>query len=195
MAEKIDPQVVLAFVKSEVEIMVSTIRDKGGKRFGKAFGLAGAMVALAYFGLYSPPQAKMKKLQREIDKAKAMSEAGGQYKDIRDQLGAAYSHLPQMKDREQWLSNAMIDSLRADNLTPDSFKPVSENELSGLIFQSSTVQLTLRFEQFYDWLMRLEGAKPLMHVQSFDVQKKPEQLSWNGVTCEVTTVIPKRRFN
>jgi type II secretory pathway component PulM len=195
MAEKIDPQVVIALVKSEVEIMVSTIRDKGGKRFGKAFGFAGVMVALAYFGLYSPPQKKIGRLQREIDKAKAMSEAGGQYKDIRDQLAAAYAQVPQMKDREQWLSNAMIDSLRADNLTPDSFKPVSENELSGLIFQSSTVQLTIKFEQFYDWLMRLEGARPLMHVASFDVQKKPEALGWNGVTCEVTTVIPKRRFN
>lgn len=195
MADKIDPQVVIAAVRSEVETLYNTLKDKGAKRFGRAFGIAGIMVAAAYMGVYLPPQKKIARLAREIEKAKAMSESGGQYKDLRDQLATVYSALPQMKDREQWLSNAMIDSLRADNLTPDSFKPISESEMSGLIFQNSSVVLTIKFDELYAWLIRLEGAKPMMHVQAIDIQKRPDQIGVNGVNCEVTTVIPKQRYN
>lgn len=192
---QIDPKVVLEAVKTELTTVVNTLKDKGAKRFGKAIGMAVTMVFLAYAGFYAPPQKKLAVLGKNIDKARAMSEAGGRYKELRDQLTAAYSYMPQMKDRDQWLSNAMIDSLRADNLTPDNFKPVQESEQLGLIFQNEQVSLTVKFEDMYAWLIRLEGAKPLMHVQTLDVQKKVDQAGMTGVNCEVTTVIPKQRLN
>ena len=195
MNTKIDWQLLMKTARLEFDLVAGVVREKGPKRFGKAFGLAGLCAALAYFGLYKHPQKKMMQLTLELDKLKAMSEAGAQYKEIRDQLEAAYAALPQIDDRDQWLSNALMDSLRSKGLTPDSVKPVGETENNGLIFQTSTVELTMRFEELYVLLAAIESNRPLMHVLSLDVQKKAEPLGKNMAGISVTTVIPKKRLN
>jgi len=195
MAKDIDLSVYLAVVKAEAYLLLNTINDKGAKRFGKAFGLAALMIAGAYFGVYLPPQKKISRLQKEIDAARAMSEAGTAYQELRTQLMGSYGTLPHLKDQQQWLSNAMIDSLRADGLTPETFRPVTEIEASGLIFQTSYVQLSLKFSDVYAWLVRLEGATPLMHVSNIDIQKKSDMIGWNSVAASVMTAIPRKRFN
>lgn len=191
----IDLMVYVSAVKSEADLLITTIRDKGAKRFAKAFAMSAALVAAAYFGVYSPPQAKISRLQREIDAARAMSEAGAQYQELRSQLAGSYGSLPLLKDQQQWLSSSMIDSLRADGLVPESFRPVVESEGSGLIFQTSTVLLTLKFNDLYAWLTRLESAQQLMHISILEVTKKPDLSGFNSVSCSVMTAIPKKRFN
>ena len=195
MTKTINMKLVLAVVKDEADVVVNTLRDKGPKRFAKVFALSGACMALAYFGVYRPPQEKILRLTREIAKTRAMFEAGAQYKDLREQLSVAYAALPQMPERDQWLASSLMESLRAESLTPDLIRPANETEASGLIFQLSGIEQTVGFGEFHRWLMRLERAKPLMHVHSIDMNKKLEPLGMNGVLCEVMTVIPKKRFN
>lgn len=191
----IDVLELLGPVKTEAELVFATIRRRGAKRFGKALGIAGIFVAVAYYGIYKPPQDKISRLQKEIDTARAMSESGTAYQELRGQLASSYGSLPNMKDQQHWLSNSMIDSLRADNLTPELFRPVAEMEADGLIFQTSTVQLTIKFSDLYTWLMRLESAKPLMHISSLDIAKKADMIGWNVVGASVMTAIPKKRYN
>ena len=195
MIKKIDWKPLMKTAQAEFDLVVGIVREKGGKRFSKAFGLAGICVVISYFGIYKYPRNKAALLTYELDKARAMSDVGAQYKEIRDQLGASYAILPQMTDRDQWLSNAMMDVLRAKGLTPDSVRPVGEAQANELIFQTSTIELTIRFEELYALLTRLESNRPLMHIQNLDVQKKAEPLGSNTATISVTTVIPKKRFN
>lgn len=192
---QIDPQIYLNAIKAEANLVITTLRHKGAKQFGKAFALAGAMIAAAYFGVYKPPQDKISRLTAKIAAAKAMSESGAAYQDARTKLVASYGTLPQLKDQKQWLSNAMIDSLRADNLTPEMFRPISEEETNGIIYQTSNVMITVPFNELYAWLIRLEGATPLMHVSSVEVTKKPDMIGWNNVSVAVKTAIPKKRYN
>ena len=193
--QQLDLNVYFGKVKAEAELLLTTIRDKGVKRFGKAFGMGAVLVAAAYFAVYKPPQNKISRLQREIDAARAMSESGAAYQDLRNQLAGSYGTLPHLTDQKQWLSNAMIDSLRADGLTPENFRPVVETEASGLIFQTSTVVLTIKFTDVYAWLLRLEGATPLMHVSNLEIGKKSDMVGFNMVNASVMTAIPKKRFN
>ncbi|MDX6768470.1 MAG: type 4a pilus biogenesis protein PilO [Elusimicrobiota bacterium] len=195
MAQNIDLKPLVALAQAELDMVLSTVREKGGKRFGKAFALAGVMVVLAYAGLYAPPKKKSARLQSEIDAARQLSEFGTQYKDLRDQLASGYAQLPTMKEKEQWLSNSVYDSLKAEGLAPETFQPVREQEQAGLIFQASNITMPARFAEFYAWLTRLEGAKPLMHLQSVDLNKKSDAVGLNTVQAEIVTVIPKRRFN
>lgn len=182
-------------VKAEFELVYQTVKDKGGKRFGKAFGLAGIMIVIAYGGIYAPPKKKLSRLDRDIASAKAMFDSGGQFKELRDSLTASYSRLPPLKDRAQWLGNATMDSLRAEGITPEAIKPMTENDMKGLVFQSQPVQLTAKFSEFYAWLLRLESAKPLMHLQGAEISKKDDRIGHNSVNCIVTTVVPTRRLN
>lgn len=195
MAQNIDLKPYVALVQAEFDLLLSTMREKGGKRFGKAIGLSIAMVALAYMGVYAPPKKKLARLQSEIDTARALSENGARYKELRDQLAASYAVLPLMTDKEMFLSNAVIDSLKAESLTPETFQPVREQEQAGLIFQNSSIVMPAKFMEFYAWIQRLEGAKPLMHLQSVNLSKKSETIGLNTVQAEIMTVIPKKRYN
>ncbi|PIR18872.1 MAG: hypothetical protein COV48_05105 [Elusimicrobia bacterium CG11_big_fil_rev_8_21_14_0_20_64_6] len=191
----IDIQVYLNAVKTEAQLVVATVKDKGGKRFGKAFGMSAVMIVVAYFGIYNPPQSKISRLNKEIETARTMSESGATYKDIRGQLMGSYGDLPLMKDRQQWLSNAVIDSLRAEDLTPEMFRPVVETEADGLIFQTSAVQISLKFDEVYRWIQRLEGATPLMHVELIEISKKSSGAPGvNTVSASIVTTIPKMRY-
>jgi type II secretory pathway component PulM len=194
MAPKFDVKKAAEAVIEEASIVIGTLKEKGAKRFGRTLAVAGGVVAGAYVLVYLPPQQKSARLQAEIDRAKMMSEYGGKFKDLRDQVNLAYAGLPALSDREQWLSNSVRDSLLVGGLDPENFTPVREQELNGLIFQLSTVSLTLRFSEFYDWLLRVENAKPLMHVQSVTLSKIGTKLGYNAATCDISTVIPKKRF-
>jgi type II secretory pathway component PulM len=195
MAQNIDLKPYADAAKAELEMVMATVKEKGSKRFGKAFGIAGIMVFLAYAGVYAPPKKKAARLQSEIDAARKLSEFGARYKDLRDQLAAIYVQLPDTKDREMFLSNAVIDSLKAEGLAPETFAPVREQEAAGLVFQTSNIAMPVRFGEFYSWLVRLETAKPLMHLQNVELSKKTDLLGINTATAEIGTVIPKRRFN
>lgn len=195
MAQDIDLKPYVAMAQAELDLVVSTLREKGSKRFGKVLAIAGIMVFLAYAGLYLPPRKKAARLQAEIDAARTLSEFGVRYKELRDQLALSYRQLPLMSDREVFLSNAVIDSLKAEGLTPETFQPVREQEQSGLVFQVSNIAMPAKFNAFYSWLVRLESAKPLMHLQAVSLDKKADAVGHNNVQAQITTVIPKKRFN
>jgi hypothetical protein len=192
--KNIDLNLYVSAVTEEINIVIGTLKEKGTERFGRALGGAIFLVFAAYVGVYLPPQKKSARLQAQIDHAKQLADYGSQFKDLRDQLNGAYNGLPALNDREQWLSNSVRDSLLVGGLEPESFTPVKEVELSGLVFQTSSVVLTLRFSEFYDWVLRIENAKPLMHMNSVDLNKKADKIGYNGATCDITTVIPKMRF-
>jgi hypothetical protein len=193
--KNIDLNAYVAVISEEVSIVVGTLKEKGAKRFGRALGGAAFFVFAAYMGLYMPPQRKSALLQAQIDKAKEMADYGMKFKDLRDQVNGAYAGLPSLADREQWLSNSVRDSLLIGSLEPENFTPVTESEINGLIFQTSSITLTLRFSEFFDWLLRLENAKPLMHMSSVDLMKIGDRIGYNKATCVVSTVIPAKRFH
>ena len=194
MAAKIDLNVYVSAVTEEVSIVVGTLKEKGAKRFGRALGAAAGIVIVAYMFIYMPPQKKSALLQSQIDKAKMLSDYGTKFKAARDQVNGAYAGLPSLADREQWLSNSVRDSLLVGNLEPENFTPVKESEVNGLIYQTSSISLTLRFSDFFDWLLRIENAKPLMHMNSVDLGKKADRIGFNTASCDISTVIPKKRF-
>lgn len=194
-APKIDPNVYVAAISEEISIVAVTLKEKGAERFARALGGALFLVFTAYAGIYMPPQKKSARLQAQIDHAKMLADYGAQFKDLRDQLNGAYNGLPALNDREQWLANSVRDSLLVGGLEPENFAPVKESELNGLVFQSSSVTLTLRFSEFFDWLLRVENAKPLMHMNSVDLVKKADKIGFNAATCEISTVIPMKRFH
>lgn len=190
----------LEIVLREGEIVLSTMRDKGAKRFGRAFATAGFLIFGSYMLLYRPPQSKSEKLDAQIKNAKMMHEYGDKYALLRDQLVGAYGRLPSVNDREQWLSNSVRALLDAGKLDTEDFKPTHESEKNGLIFQMSSVSMNLRFSDFYSLVLRIESAKPIMHLQRADVNKKTDILDTQSIglaltSCDISTVIPKKRLD
>jgi hypothetical protein len=184
----------------EGETVLSTLRDKGAKRFGRAFASAGFLVFGSYMLLYRPPQSKSEKLDAQIKTAKMMHDYGEQYTLLRDQLVGAYGRLPNVNDREQWLSNSVRALLDAGKLETEDFKPTRESEKNGLIFQTSSITMNLRFSDFYGLVLRVESAKPIMHLQRVDLDKKTDVTDTKSIgvalaNCDIATVIPKKRLD
>ncbi len=198
MAEPIDLKKFSDLAVKEIELVFGTFRDKGAKRFGRTFALAGIMIAASYMLVYRPPQNKSDKLEAQIAHAKQIFDYGEKYKALREQAVAAYSRLPSPTDRPQWLANSTRALLEAGNLQSDNFGPSDETEHNGLVFQSAMISFDAHFSDVYGVLLRAENARPLMHIQRIDMAKlprsDPDDAGIAHIDCDISTVIPIKRF-
>jgi type II secretory pathway component PulM len=179
--------------QQEVSMVISTLRDRGRERFTRTFGIGVLAVFFSYWFVYQPPLKKLAGLQRKIDAAKAAATYADQFKDLRDRLNALYNQLPPLTGRDRWLTNAVLESMKAENIMSDSIVPPSEEEENGFVMQRISVSIQLKFADLMSWLNRIEATRPLLHVGSVEMGKKDEPLGANGVSVEIGTVIPTRK--
>ena len=190
---KIDFAKLAAFVQSEANLVVGAVREKGGRYFQRPFAVAGAIIGVSYL-VYLQPISRQAHIEAALNAAKATEQYNDQYKDIHDTLYSLYRQLPLIKDRDQFLFNALIDSLKEENIVSDSLKPPSEDENATLIYQTVTMTSRLKFSEFISWLSRIESAKPTLRVVHFDLSKQVDQIGQNNVSCSIVTIIPKVRY-
>ncbi len=184
---------LLQKAQQEVSMVVSTLKDRGRERFTRTFGIGALAIFFSYWFVYLPPGKKLLGLQRKIDAAKAAATYADQFKDLRDRLNILYGQLPPVTGRDRWLTNAVLDSMKAENIMSDSIVPPAEDEENGFVMQRITVTIQLKFSDLISWLNRIEGTKPLLHIGSVSMTKKDEPLGANGVNVEIGTVIPTKK--
>lgn len=189
---KLDMAVVGAWmqaIQSEIQIVSATLRDKGRKRFDRPLVTGLALVAGSYYLLYMPPQQKLSTLERRIETARATATNADTYKELRDQLRSIYAVLPKPKDKDRFLTEAVIETLKAEGLVSESIKPPDEQVQDSLAFQKVLVTAEVPFTSLVAWLARLEASKPFLHVNSLTLQKSknPGQAS---ITVGLSTIVP-----
>jgi type II secretory pathway component PulM len=190
---EIDGSRLSAIAKAEARIVFSTLREKGARYFQRVLAISIGSLAISYL-IFTHPQGRRQSLERRLGAAKATSEYADQYKEIHTQLLALYRNLPALKDRDGLLLNALVDSLKAESITPDALKPANEEETGNLIYQSVTMSSTIPFSEFVSWLSRIENAKPSMQVTQMSLTKRSDPIGVNAVACTIYTIIPKGRF-
>ncbi len=183
----------LALFQSEILVVQAAFREKGLRRFLRPIAIGAGSVALCYAALYSPPAKKMASLQKRIETARRTAQHADQYKALRDRLNQVYAQLPALRQRQSWLADALIDTMKARGIIADSISPPEEDERSGLVFQRIQVATQLRFQDLMAWLARIEETKPLLHVNNLEVGKRPLPLGRNNVTVGLSTIVPVRR--
>ncbi|MBI5629466.1 MAG: hypothetical protein HY921_01135 [Elusimicrobia bacterium] len=180
----------LESARNEARIINSTIRERGLNRFLRPILFGGIIVYICYSMVYQKPGRQLAGLNKKIEASRATSQYADNYKTLRDRLGEVRALLPTVKERDRWLTGAILDSMRSGNILADSILPPDEVEQSGLVFQKVSVSLELKFPDLVAWLSRMEDAKPLMHIASFDLSKKADRPGRNGVNCTIATIIP-----
>lgn len=183
---------MVAFLQSEVSFIQTTLKDKGSNRFSRPLALGAIIVLFSYWFIYSPPIKKLQGLNGRLRTARATAEYADQYKTIRERLFSLYELLPLPAGPS--LTETLVDSLKAESIVADSLQPPAVAESAGMIFQSVSVTMTLKFSELTTWLLRIEEAKPRLHVSSLSIKKKTDALGKNEVTAVLTMVIPKERF-
>ena len=176
-------------VQTELQQVSATIRDKGFKRFQRGAIIAGIVVLSSYRLLYLPPATKLDGLQQHIDKAKSMSQVSASYREVRSQLRSVYAILPAPADKDHFLVDAVVESLKAEGLTSDSIRPPEETAEANMTSQRLQISLDLRFPDLVGWLARIEASKPLLHVYSLNINKS-RRLGYCSAQIGVGTLIP-----
>jgi type II secretory pathway component PulM len=176
-------------VQGEIQQISGTIRDKGFKRFHRAALIAGVAVLASYRLLYVPPATKLDGLQQRIDKARSMSQIAASYREVRAQLKSIYAQLPAPADKDHFLVDAVVESLKAEGLTSESIRPPEENLEANMTSQRLQISLDLRFPDLVGWLARIEASRPLLHVYSLNVNKS-RRLGYCTAQVGIGTLIP-----
>mgnify|MGYP001564275331 CR=1 FL=1 len=180
---------LLLDMRNELQLVANTLKDKGARRFQRPLIIGAAIIFGAYYLLYLPPQKKLNGLQRKIESAKAASASTEAFKGAREQLLKTYAAMPTINDKDRFLTQAVVETLRAESLTSDSIHPPEENSESSLHYQKITVALQLRFSEMLGWLARLEASKPFLHISSLDLRKS-KRLGYCDVQAGISTIVP-----
>lgn len=176
-------------VQAELTMISTVLRDKGFKRFERPLLIGGGLAFASYYLLYLPPTRKMDGLERRLQNARSMAEVADSYKDIRKRLQEVYATLPKTKDKDHFLVEAVVESLKAEGLTSDSIKPPDEVPDSNLIFQRLTISAEVRFPDLVAWLARVEASRPLLHVYSLEITKS-RRLGYCMAQVGIGTIVP-----
>lgn len=179
-------------VQNEIQMISATIKEKGSNRFFRPIVICVTFIFGAYNFVYLPPVSKIKQLQRRIDAARATAQFSDSYKDLNGQLDAAFGKLPTVKERERWLADTLLETLKAEGLISDSIVPPEEATSHGLAEQRVQVVLTAKFSETYALVRHIEALKPAMHIANIDITKG-DRLEMNQVNVTVGTMIPIAR--
>lgn len=192
---RLDPAALGALLESlqgEIQMVSSTFREKGTNRFVRPVVLGAFIVGVSYAYVYSPPLKKMKKLDKTITAAKATSIHADRYKEMRERLLNIYAQLPSREGRATWLTDTVVESMKAENVISDSIQPPDETRQSRFIAQKVTVTARLKFSEVFAWLYRLEAVKPQLQLSTLEINKSVEEIGLNQVICGVSVAIPER---
>jgi hypothetical protein len=187
---EIDLNAILEKVQGEISFVNSTLKDKGSNRFSRPLAIGGFLVFGAYWFVYTPPAKKLEGLTRRIDTAKATAQFADAYKDVKARLHGVYPLLP--RPNQPSLTASVVETLRLENIIPDSLMPPAELEVSGLLVQSVTVSMTVNFAELTAWILRVEAHRPAFHLSSLNLRKKNREKY--EVQVVVSTILPKVRY-
>lgn len=180
---------ILQTVQAEAQHVMSMLREKGTKRFERPLGLAFILVAGSYWVIYRPVQKKLSTLEKRIESARLLSEVAAQFKQSRDALREGYARLPEPKYKDRFLSEAILQTLKAEKLTSDSIRPPEEGMEAGVVSQRIMISAHLRFAELMGWLARVEASRPFLHIYSVDLQKS-KQVGYCDVKVGIATLVP-----
>lgn len=183
---------LLNLLTEEGQLVFSSFRERGTNRFARPIILGAFFIGICYTYLYLPPLKKMKKLDKTMAAAKATSVHADRYKAMRERLLAIYAELPAQEQRATWLTDTVVESMKAGNLTSDSIQPPDETRQSHFISQKVTVVARLSFAEVFSWFYRLEGVKPQVQLSNLEVTKGSEEIGSNQVACGIMVAIPER---
>ncbi|MBI5883108.1 MAG: hypothetical protein HZB91_08390 [Elusimicrobia bacterium] len=193
---QIDFLQMIRTIQEDVSLVVSVFREKGVGHFGRPIVVGVMLVFASYNIIYIPAKKKSASLNALIKTAQSVSQYAEDYRARRDRLAWAYTQLPRIEDREEWLFKSLVESLKAENIVAQKLPPMTENELGGLITQQATMNSTVKFMEAIRWLNRIESGRPLIHVNSVSIVKKQGAvIGTTDVNCEITTIIPKKRLD
>jgi hypothetical protein len=180
---------ILETTQREARTVFSTLREKGRERFGRTLLIALALVGGSYKGLYLPAQNKLSMLAQTITSAKTLSENADSYRLLREKLEAGYVQLPAQKDKDQFLMNAVLETLRAEGLMSESLRPPDQVNGELLSSQQTMVNAQLKFTEVLSWLARLEASQPHLHVLELALDKKKDKIGYCDVRVGVGTAV------
>ncbi|MBI4377049.1 MAG: hypothetical protein HY549_11430 [Elusimicrobia bacterium] len=185
----------LEALQQEWRVANRTFRERGLKYFARPLVLGLAVVYFCYAFIYSIPVKKRFWLEGEIKVARQRSQFADTYQSLRGRLSEIYAKSPSGKERSNWLTQRLLESLKAEGVISDSILPPEELVQAGVVIQKVRVPATFRFDQLYNWLQRIERLQPAAHILSVDLNKNTNAPGMNTVICEVGTMIPLKRLD
>ncbi len=184
--QEIFNQWVSSFQKELGETIFS-VKVKGPKYFQRVWLASFLMFFFSYWGVYRFMVGRLARIESEIKVAHLTAKYADTYKSAVDQLLLAQKRLPPIKEKDVWLTDTGIASLKEEGLAPDSISSPQETEAIGLKREKIDVEFQAKFPQLVSWLNRIEHASYLTHVSALELSKRG--LDENEIHCELSTVV------
>ncbi len=173
--------------KKEFNETLYIVKAKGPKHFQRVFIVSLFMLFISYRLVYVLMRDRLFEVESEIETAHVTAKYADLYKSALSHFLQAQRRLPPFKDKETWLMDEGIASLRAESLVSDAVSSPEESKMMDLQKEKIAVKFQAQFPPLVSWLYRIENSAYLIHVSSLKLEKKG--LDRNEIDCELSTIV------
>ncbi len=174
-------------VAHETKLTIGVVTVRGVGRFGRAIVIAGCIALGAYQLVYVPAAAKEQLYADELDAAKLVAQYEDQYKALEERIASGVPLLAPTREKEGWLSKAILATLNKEHLEPDMISAGGEKAPlgAGVIVQDATVKFKVPFKNLVAWLEEVEKTRPALFIDTLHMAKLDKPIGVNQVDCTV----------
>src|SRR5208282_5315718 len=141
-----DIVILLQHAPTDLVNMISLIREKGLRYYGRPLFIAAISVIGVYYIIYKGPVANLAKTRAEISNLSEILKYTAQYRDLESLLQAYYARMPHPKDkdRDRWLTDVVHAAMIKEGVDVTSFSAAAEQTQKDLVIVSINVICKVR---------------------------------------------------
>lgn len=165
--------------------------EKGIEPFKKPLMIAFPVLLVLFAGVYRPLGGKIEEANYQLEVSQAISEGAGDYQAVKEQLLAAQSRLPLLKDKDEWLSYLLMNSAKAHGISFDMLSAQTEEDAGSFLVVSRRVEFVTDYSTLGRWLAEVENSPIFIRVVSLEVAREEMNPLRLKVSVKLSTVFMK----
>lgn len=176
---------------------MQTVAQEGNfKLFLKQF-IAVLVVFLAFKFMSGKFAEKISNFEGQMEAIRVQQTSEQEYQANKKKLISLEPRFPDVSSKNEWLLSQILGMFKAEEVTPQMEGTQAEDSSNAsYIATSLRVNAEMPFDQFANFLAKVENKEEFVKISEFSLTKSPEaeKLGSNKVSFRFNTIFPKEKI-
>ncbi len=196
MAPNLKNNKIVEDLKKGFRDMQTVAQEGNFKLFLKQF-IAVLIVFLAFKFLNGKFTEKISNFEGQMEAIRVQQTSEQEYQANKKKLISLEPRFPDVSSKNEWLLSQILGLFKAEDVTPQMEGTQAEDSSNASYISTSLrVNAEMPFDQFAEFLAKVENKEEFVKISEFSLTKspEPEKLGSNKVSFRFNTIFPKEKI-
>lgn len=149
---------------------------------------------LLYMGVHKPIISKLQRDRSEMDSLNASTQYASVFNKHRSWLISHQKELPPIKDKDNWLFNAVARASQQEGIATPTISQQTEREVNDFVVVNRKISAVTTFKKAAKWIEKIENLPFLVRISNLSIQKSANKIGFVKLKFQVDTVFMKSKI-